>query len=141
MNVTLSATVVLAALAFAGPGRAAENFVVDRSSVVAFGTEGGDTFGLERVFKNRVFVLFQPRGEDCTLRFPLNVGETLRLRAGSDGTDKDLVCEASLLSIDKKSHTTFSARCSTEPASHDKKCPRQSTEASTPLPAPVDTRK
>lgn len=134
MNVTLFATVLLTALVAAVPGRADDSFALGRASIVALGPEGGDTFGLEHIDKDQVVVLLQPRGEDCTLRFPLSVGETLRLRSGPGGSAEDLVCEASLLSIDTKARTQFSAKCSMQAASNERKCPPQSQEASTPLP-------
>lgn len=131
MKLALLASAVLMAVAVAAtPGHADESFVVSPRSVVALGAEGGDTFGLERISRNGVVVLLQPRGEDCTLRFPLTVGESLLLRAGKPSGDEDLVCEASLLSVTRGAKTEFSARCSMQPASVEKKCPPSAIEAS-----------
>ena len=104
---------VLVAAALPCASRADELLTVTPASVVAFGRDGGDTFGLQRLSRDTVIVLVRPRGEVCTLRFPLNVGESLLLRAtASDG--QPLVCKASLVSVVEGSSAEFSYRCSIE---------------------------
>lgn len=106
---------------FASAGYAGETFTVTPSKVVSFGT-GGDTFGLDRVSEDTVLVLVRPRGEDCTLRFPLRVGESLFLRTVGGG-GQSLLCEASLVSVVDATSARFSARCRRQATSTDRKCP------------------
>ncbi len=91
-------------------GRADDAFSVTRNSVITFGHGEGDTFGLDEIQKDGVLVLIRPRGEACTLRFPIVRGEILRLRAvGTQG--EPLACEAKLLGTDGQ-EARFSAHCS-----------------------------
>ncbi len=107
-------------------------FPVTRSSVISFGQGTGDAFGLDEIAEDRasVRVLIQPQGEDCTLRFPIRVGEVLKLRA-SDGKGNPLVCEASLVSITDEATAQFSSRCSEQTSlDTERKCPSEPTSAS-----------
>ena len=106
---------------FASVGYAGETFTVTPSKVVSFGT-GGDTFGLDRVSEDTVLVLVRPRGEDCTLRFPIRVGDRLFLRTVSGG-GQSLLCEASLVAIVDGRSARFSARCQQQTTSTERKCP------------------
>jgi hypothetical protein len=112
--------------------RAEGTFPVTRSSVISFGEGGGDAFGLDGISRDdaTVLVLIQPQGESCTLRFPIRIGEVLKLRA-SDAKGHPLVCEASLVSITDEATARFSSRCSEQAARDtEPKCPSEPTSAS-----------
>lgn len=114
-------------------GVRADNLIaVTTSSAVSFGAEGGDTFGLEEVSSRNVMVLLSPRGEDCTLRFPLEIGESLLLRSGP-GQGAQIVCEAALVSIEPGSRAQFSYACNDQTVSNEPKCPM--AQERTALPA------
>ena len=116
---------LLFAAAFPYSGHTDETSTLTPNSVAAFGTMGGDTFGIERISKDSVVVLVRPSGEDCTLRFPINIGESLSLRA--DG--QSMLCQASLVSTDQDKKAQFSARCTPQISSNERKCPPQSSSA------------
>lgn len=106
---------------FTSAGFAAETFTVTPSKVVSFGTDG-DAFGLDSISPESVLVLVRPRGEDCTLRFPLRVGERLFLRT-FDERGHSMVCDALLVAIVDGTSAQFSAHCLNQTTSTDRKCP------------------
>lgn len=106
---------------FASAGFAAETFTVTPSQVVSFGSDG-DTFGLDSISPETVLVLVRPRGEDCTLRFPLRVGERLFLRT-LDERGHSMICDALLVAIVDSTSAQFSAHCLNQTTSTDRKCP------------------
>jgi hypothetical protein len=122
MNRALLGYWVFLATLFASAGYADDTFTVTRSTVVSFGRQGGDTFGVDRISQDTAFVLIRPRGESCTLRFPLGVGERLFLRT-VDGDGQPVVCEASLVALVDDTAARFSARCRRQITSTDRKCP------------------
>ena len=114
---------MLAGAILSAPLHADEIIVVTPASIIAFGQGDGDTFGIESAGRDTALILIKPQGEDCTLRFPLRVGENLLLRATSqDG--QPLVCQASLTSIDQAGAAQFSSRCFEQRTqSQEPKCP------------------
>jgi len=113
---------ILAVVALSCEVLADETLAVSTESVVEFGSQGGDSFTLERVSHNGVVALLNPHGEDCTLRFPINTGESMLVSAGmTDG--QQLVCTVSLDSIVDSSTAIFSYRCSSQSPSKERKCP------------------
>ncbi len=62
--------------------KADDTFAVTRTSIVSLGAQGGDTFSFERISPQtrEVVVLLRPKGENCTFRFPVGIGEYVLLR-------------------------------------------------------------
>lgn len=83
---------------------------VTPATVVAFGAYG-DEASIERApSSTSAIVLLNPHGEDCTLRFELEIGESLLLRAGGDG--QRLLCELGLVSVVNSAAVQFAYTCS-----------------------------
>jgi hypothetical protein len=80
--------------------QADDTFAVTRTSIVSLGAEGGDTFSFERISPEtrEVVVLLRPKGENCTFRFPVGIGEHVLLRT-TDNLGESLLCRASLVSV------------------------------------------
>lgn len=115
---------VLAAVALTCEVPADETLAVSTESVVEFGSHDGDAFTLERVSHSGVVALLNPNGEDCTLRFPMNTGESMLVSAGmTDG--QQLVCTVSLTSIVDSSTAIFVYHCFSQSPSKERKCPPQ----------------
>ena len=103
-----------------------QSFLVTPSKVVELGTNG-DTLGIDGLVEDTVFVLVQPRGETCILRFPIRIGESLFIRT-SDTDGRSTLCEATLVSIDYDTGARFTARCELQATSSDPKCPPQAED-------------
>lgn len=99
-----------------------ETLAVSTASVVEFGGRGGDAFTLDAVSRDSVVVLLNPHGEDCTLRFPLNIGESMQIGAVTDDGDKQ-ACTISLVSIINASTGLFSYSCANQSLSDQPRCP------------------
>ena len=112
------------AVAPVAPPHADGTFTVTLEQAVTIGGGDGDTFGVERISRtdNTVTVLLRPRGEDCTFRFSVGVGQSVQLRTdGSDG--QSLLCWATLRLIIDDTRVQFAADCAERPSSTERKCP------------------
>ena len=107
--------------ALLSPLEEARSFLVTPSKIVELGTNG-DAFGLDKLVGDTAFILIRPKGEACTLRFPIRVGESLFIRT-SDTDGRLTLCEATLVSIVHDNSARFTARCSLQATSSDPKCP------------------
>ena len=96
-------------------------FLVSPSQVVTLGVDG-DTFGIDHFAGDSAVILIRPKGESCTLRFPLSIGESLFIRT-SDSDGRSMLCEAKLISIMQDQAAQFSAGCGPQVTSEDRKCP------------------
>jgi len=99
-----------------------ETIAVSTESIVEFGGRGGDAFTLDAVSQDGVVVLLNPHGEDCTLRFPLKVGDSMLIGAAIDDGDKQ-VCTVSLVSILNASTGLFSYSCANQSRFDKPRCP------------------
>lgn len=111
-------------------GHADETFTVTLEQAISIGGGDGDTFGVERLSRNdnTAVVLLRPKGEDCTFRFPLNVGRSVQLRTNAaDG--QSLLCSATLRVIIDDKRAQFAAECFAQPRSDERKCPPASDSA------------
>ena len=113
---------LLIAIALTCVAYADETLVVNTASVVEFGGRGGDAFTLETVSRNSVVVLLNPHGEDCTLRFVLNIRESMPISAVTKDGQKQ-ACTVSLVSIVNTSTGIFSYRCSNQSLPDEPRCP------------------
>ena len=79
---------------------------------VTIGDGNGDSFMLERISPNdnSVVVLLRPKGEDCTFRFPVDVGRSVQLRIDSP-LGQSFLCQATLRPIVDSQSVQFSAAC------------------------------
>ena len=104
--------------------RADDTFLVTGTSIVSLGAEGGDTFSFERISSEsrEVVVLLRPKGENCTFRFPVSIGESVMLRT-MNNLGEPLLCRASLVSVKSDGTARFSADCTPHAASNERKCP------------------
>ncbi len=100
---------------------AGQTFLVTPSQMVTLGVDG-DTFGIDQFTGEGAVVLVRPKGEGCTLRFPLPIGDSLFIRT-SDSNGRSVLCEARLLSIVGGNAAQFTARCNEQVTSSDPKCP------------------
>ena len=113
---------MLATIALAGLADAVETFALSVASVAEIGGWGGDAFTLERVSGNSVVVLLNPHDEDCTLRFALNISESMRVSAITNDGHKQS-CTVSLVSIVNTLTGIFSFDCSNESLPDEPRCP------------------
>jgi hypothetical protein len=111
--------VVCAALL--SPLEEGQSLLVTPSQVVDIGING-DAFGIDNLIDDTAVVLIRPRGEACTLRFPIRIGESLFLRT-SDSDGRSILCEAKLVSIVYNQAAQFTTHCSGQITSTDLKCP------------------
>jgi hypothetical protein len=111
--------------------QAKDTFAVTRTSIVSLGAEGGDTFSFERISPEtrEVVVLLRPKGENCTFRFPVGIGEYVLLRT-TDNLGESLLCRASLVSVLDNGTARFSAECTEHAPSNERKCPPPPSSAS-----------
>jgi hypothetical protein len=111
--------------------QADDTFAVTRTSIVSLGAEGGDTFSFERISPEtrEVVVLLRPKGENCTFRFPVGIGEHVLLRT-TDNLGESLLCRASLVSVIDDGTARFSAECTPHAPSNERKCPPPPNSAS-----------
>lgn len=107
--------------ALLSPLEEGQSFIVEPSKVVELGSNG-DTFGVDGFAGDTAVILIRPRGEACTLRFPIRVGESLFIRT-SDTDGASTLCEAKLVSIVHDAGARFTAHCSRQDTSTDRKCP------------------
>lgn len=101
---------------------AEETLSLNTASVAEFGSRGGDTFTLEVVSRDRVVVLLNPGGEDCTLRFALRIRESMQVSAVTDDGQLQR-CIASLVSIADASTGKFAIICSDKRLPDPPRCP------------------
>jgi hypothetical protein len=92
-------------------------------TVAEFGGKGGDALSLEKLTPTGAIVLLNPHGEDCTLRFPMKLGEKVYLRGATVG-DQQAVCEVLLLSSTEAPSAVFTFECLNQTPSAERKCPR-----------------
>jgi hypothetical protein len=111
--------------------QADDTFAVTRTSIVSLGAEGGDTFSFERISpeSREVVVLLRPKGENCTFRFPVGIGENVLLHT-TNNLGEFLLCRASLVSVLDDGTARFSAECVPQPPSNERKCPPPPNSAS-----------
>ncbi len=111
--------------------QADDTFAVTRASIVSLGAEGGDSFSFERISPEtrEVVVLLRPKGENCTFRFPVGIGEYVVLRT-TDNLGESVVCRASLVSVLDDGTARFSAECAPHAPSSERKCPPPPNSAS-----------
>jgi hypothetical protein len=107
--------------ALLSPLEEGQSFVVMPSQVVELGTNG-DAFGIDNLIDDTAVILIRPRGESCTLRFPIRTGESLFIRT-SDSDGRSILCEAKLVSIVYDVGARFTTHCSGQATSSDPKCP------------------
>ena len=124
MNHALLLSLVPLALTLTCACQAEDTFAVTRTSIVSLGAEGGDTFSFERISpeSREVVVLLRPKGENCTFRFPVGIGESVLLRT-TDNLGESLLCRASLVSVIDDGTARFSAECTPHAPSNERKCP------------------
>ncbi len=104
---------------------------VTPATVVALGAIGDEVSIEGAPDSASAVVLVNPYGEDCTLRFILNVGESLLLRASAEG-GQEALCELGLASIVNSSTAQFVYSCVNQAWNTEPKCSsREPTE--TPL--------
>jgi len=113
---------ILAVVALTCEVLADETLAVSTTSVVEFGGRGGDAFTLDAVSQGGVVVLLNPHGEDCTLRFPLNIGDSMLIGAATDDGNRQ-ACTVSLVSIINASTGLFSYSCADQSLSDKPRCP------------------
>ena len=132
MNHALLLALVVLAFALPCAGQADDTFAVTRTSIVSLGAEGGDTFSFERISPEtrEVVVLVRPKGENCTFRFSVHIGESVLLRT-TDNLGESLLCRASLVSVVDDGTARFSAECTPHAPSNERKCPPPPNSAST----------
>ena len=111
--------------------QADDTFAVTRTSIVSLGAEGGDSFSFERISPEtrEVVVLLRPKGENCTFRFPVGIGEHVLLRT-TDNLGEPLLCRASLVSVIDDGTARFSAECTPQASSNQRECPPPPNSAS-----------
>jgi len=111
--------------------QADDTFAVTRTSIVSLGAEGGDTFSFERISpeSREVVVLLRPKGENCTFRFPVGIGEYVLLRT-TDNLGESLLCRTSLVTVLDDGTAHFSAECMAHAPSNERKCPPPPNSAS-----------
>jgi hypothetical protein len=111
--------------------QADDTFAVTRTSIVSLGAEGGDSFSFERISPEtrEVVVLLRPKGENCTFRFPVGIGEHVLLRT-TDNLGEPLLCRASLVSVIDDGTARFSAECTSQAPSNQRECPPGPNSAS-----------
>ncbi len=115
--------------ALLSPLEEGQSFLVTPSKVVELGTNG-DTFGIDELVGDTAFILIRPRGETCTLRFPIQVGDSLFIRT-SDTDGRSTLCEAKLVSIVQDAGARFTTHCSRQDTSTDRKCPDETEDSNT----------
>jgi hypothetical protein len=127
-------TILLFSGLLLGPAGADDTFTVLPQQAVSLGEGNGDSFMLEAISPNdnSVVVLLRPKGEDCTFRFPVSVGQSVQLRIDSR-LGQSFLCEATLRPVVNAGGVQFRARCAEKPASYERKCPPASgTTAAAP---------
>jgi hypothetical protein len=113
--------------ALLSPLEEGQSFLVTPSKVVELGANG-DTFGIDELVGDTAFILIRPRGEACTLRFPIQVGDSLFIRT-SDTDGRSTLCEAKLVSIVHDAGARFTTHCSRQDTSTDRKCPDETGDS------------
>jgi hypothetical protein len=105
------------------PEAAVETLELTRETVATFGDSHSDALGIEDAAGEAgITVLVSPDGEDCTLRFPVQVGESLMLRASS-AVEGPVVCEATLVSVGAGASAQFAYRCEARAWAPEQLCP------------------
>ncbi len=121
---------LLAATPLSAP-HADEAFTVTPGQAVSIGAGAGDAFAVERISRNEntVVVLLRPKGEDCTFRFSVNVGQSVQLRTqAADG--QSFLCKATLRPIIDDTRAQFAEECAEQSPSNERKCPPDSNAGS-----------
>jgi hypothetical protein len=105
-----------------GTALADETVEVTPWTAAEFGGKGGDALSLEKITPTGAVVLLNPHGETCTLRFPMKIGEKVRLRGATIG-DQQAVCEVLLVSATEAPSAIFTFACLNQTPSAERKCP------------------
>lgn len=109
-------------MAVPASARTDELFTIGPQSEVALG-DGGDTFGMEVPQSNTgVVILFNPDGEDCTLRFAMRPGEGFHMFVRA-GLDQKLRCHVSLNTTAEGQSATFTSHCEQVEKLGERRCP------------------
>jgi hypothetical protein len=92
--------------------------------MVTIGEGNGDSFMVERISpkENTVVVLLRPKGEDCTFRFVVDVGQSVQLRIDTP-LGQSFLCETTLRPIVDAQSVQFRAECAERPANQERKWP------------------
>lgn len=101
---------------------AQETLEVSPWTVAEFGGPGGDALSIEKVSRTGVILLLNPHGEECTLRFPMKIGEKIRVR-GATVNEQQAVCEVLLISTTEEPSAVFSFECLSQTPSTKRTCP------------------
>jgi len=112
----------LTAIALTCVAYADETLTLSTASVAELGGRGGDAFALDMVSRDSVVVLLNPHREDCTLRFALNIGESMQVGAVAEDGQKQS-CTVSLVSTVSTSTGVFSFSCSDQRLPEEPRCP------------------
>jgi hypothetical protein len=106
------------------PANAEDTFTVLPQQAVSIGEGKGDSFMVERISpkENALVVLLRPKGEDCTFRFVVDVGQSVQLRIDTP-LGQSFLCETTLRPIVDAQSVQFRAECAERPASQERKCP------------------
>jgi len=88
-------------------------------------------FSFERIAPEtrEVVVLLRPKGENCTFRFPVGIGENVLLRT-TDKLGEPLLCRASFVSVLDDGTARFAAECTPQAPSNERRCPPPPSSAS-----------
>ncbi len=90
-------------------------------TVAEFGGAGGDALSIEKITPTGIVVLLNPHGEDCTLRFPMSIGDKISIR-GATVEEQQAVCEVMLMSTTEAPSAIFNYRCLNQTPSNERKC-------------------
>jgi hypothetical protein len=118
-NIALAGALATAALV---PASAQQTLEVSPWTVAEFGGPGGDALSIEKVSGRGAVILLNPRGEECTLRFPLKIGEKIRVR-GATVEEQQAVCEVLLISTTEAASAVFSFECLNQTPTSVRACP------------------
>lgn len=118
-NIALAAALAVGALM---PVSAQQTLEVSPWTVAEFGGPGGDALSIEKISRTGAVVLLNPRGEECTLRFPMKIGEKIRVR-GATVEEQQAVCEVLLMSTTESASAVFSFECLSQTPTSARACP------------------
>ena len=109
------------AAALPAPPAGQTTFTLTPKSQASIGIIGSDRLGVEEISAKSAVVLVWPNGEDCVLRFPVEIGDSVVLRSGLS-----MLCQAELQSLEAGKKAKFSLRCIPSTATSERKCPSSS---------------
>lgn len=92
--------------------------------VISIGDWHSDSFAIEQIeqARSRVLVLFRPKEEDCTFRFPLRIGRSVQLRVHAL-SGQSLLCAMTLRELSDTTTARFETECIEQPHSERPRCP------------------